>query len=226
MNYKNEERKKRIIERFDKLGFEIKFTKEVDLDDPRLTPYDISKSEKRIWAIALQHFDGLRDFYYNTDYQYCIGCEDDIYVSKSFSTDITGIIEHFEELKLDILMLGYLLPFKIDNESSYHQGYFPILKRTDKYLYQEYPNDIWGSQMYLVSRSYAKQLLDKYTPEFAFKNPDIPYNPDWIITKVGKRALLNPMIAVEEGVNLSDHIGQIDFHKRCFKCNYEEDKFL
>lgn len=226
VSYKNEERKRRMKERFDKLGFEVHFTKEVEKDDPRLISYDIKDTEKRIWAIMLQHLDGLRDFYYNTDYQYCIGGEDDVHISKDFANDIPDIIKHFEEMKLDVLMLGYLLSYTINNNCSMHQHYFPILKKTEKYLYQGYPDDIWGSQLYLVSRSYVKTLLDKYTPEFAFTTKeDIQYNPDWIITKVGKRALINPMIAVEEGVNLSEDTSQIEFHKKCFKYHYEEGKF-
>jgi hypothetical protein len=81
--------------------------------------------------------------------------------------------------------------------------------------------------MYLISRNYAEFLLNKFTPQFAFENiGSINYNPDWIITKNGKRALINPMIAVEEGVNLSDHAGQIYFHKSCCECNYDPDVYI
>jgi hypothetical protein len=81
--------------------------------------------------------------------------------------------------------------------------------------------------MYLISRNYAKFLLDKFTPQFAFENiGSLNYSPDWIITKNGKRALINPMIAVEEGVNLSGHEGQIIFHKQCCECNYDPDIYI
>ena len=34
------------------------------------------------------------------------------------------------------------------------------------------------------------------------------------------------MIAVEEGINLSDHEGQINFHKSCCECNYNPDIYI
>ena len=78
--------------------------------------------------------------------------------------------------------------------------------------------------MYLISRSYAKFLLNKYTLEFAVSNlNDPPYNPDWIITKNGNRAIIHPLIAVEEGDTKTDHSGQNDFHRSCFLCNYNPD---
>ena len=175
----------------------------------------------------LQHLDCIRDFFENTDKSHCIVCEDDIYISKNISNDIETIVKNFDELELDVLMLGYLLSHKIDNNNYHHNHYFPVLNNANinnEYMYHSYPDDIWGTQMYLISRNYAEFLLNKFTPQFAFENTStLNYNPDWIITKNGKRALINPMIAVEEGINISDHAGQINFHKQCFECNYNPD---
>ena len=211
VNYKNEERKNKMTERFNTVEINPIFIKEVHSNDNRLN-YNIDISIKRIWSILLQHLDCMKDFFENTDKTHCIICEDDIYISKNITNDIESIITNFDELELDILMLGYLLNnANINNE----------------YMYHSYPDDIWGTQMYLISRNYAEFLLNKFTPQFAFENIDtLNYNPDWIITKNGKRALINPMIAVEEGVNLSDHEGQIHFHKSCYECNYDPDVYI
>ena len=80
--------------------------------------------------------------------------------------------------------------------------------------------------MYLISRAYAKFLLDKYTIEFALNNLDKPYSPDWVITKNGNKAMLYPMIAVEEGNTKTSHEGQNNFHKRCFEANYDSNLFI
>ena len=245
VNYKNDERKIKMIERFNTVGINPIFIKEVHSNDPRLN-YTININLKRVWSIMLQHLDCIRDFFENSDKTHCIVCEDDIYISKNITNDIENIVKNFDELELDILMLGYLLPFKISESS-----YFPILlnnnnnndndnnnnnnndnnnndnRNNNKYTYHSYPDDIWGTQMYLISRKYAEFLLNKFTPQFAFENiSSLNYNPDWIITKNGKKALINPMIAVEEGVNLSDNEGQIYFHKKCCECNYNSDIYI
>lgn len=221
VSYKNEERKQRMINRFK--NFNIKFTKEVEIDDDRLSIYKDKDIEKRTWSIMLQHLDSMRDFYDNTNSKICIICEDDIHISKTMEEDIEQIIKDFFMLKLDVLMLGYLCPFKIAKDSFY----FPLLHENSNYKYHTYPNDIWGTQMYMISRDYAKYLLDFYTVSHAYETKDThPYSPDWIITKNGKRALINPMIAVEEGINLSDCDAQKSFHKRCFEANFDKEKYI
>jgi len=229
VNYKNDERKIRMTERFNTVGINPIFIKEVHANDNRLN-YNIDINLKRVWSIMLQHLDCMKDFFENTDKTHCIVCEDDIYISKNISNDIESIIKNFDELELDVLMLGYLLNHKIDNNNYHHNHYFPVLNNAtinNEYMYHLYPDDIWGTQMYLISRNYAEFLLNKFTPQFAFENINtLNYNPDWIITKNGKRALINPMIAVEEGVNLSDNEGQIYFHKSCCECNYDTNVYI
>ena len=230
VNYKNDERKIKMTERFNTVGINPIFIKEVHSDDNRLNYDTPDNNIKRVWSIMLQHLDCMRDFFENSDKAHCIICEDDIYISKNISNDIGNIVKNFDELELDVLMLGYLLNHKIDNNNYHHNHYFPVLNNAtinNKYMYHSYPDDIWGTQMYLISRNYASFLLNKFTPQFAFENiGSISYNPDWIITKNGKRALINPMIAVEEGVNLSDNEGQIHFHKQCCECNYDPDMYI
>jgi hypothetical protein len=43
---------------------------------------------------------------------------------------------------------------------------------------------------------------------------------------MGNRALLVPMMAVEEGGTKTDHDGQNEFHRRCFECNYDRDLYI
>ena len=229
VNYKNDERKIKMTKRFNTVGINPIFINEVHTNDNRLN-YNIDVNSKRVWSIMLQHLDCMRDFFENSNKTYCIICEDDIYISKNITNDIENIVKNFDELELDVLMLGYLLTHKIDNNNYHHNHYFPILNNNtinNKYKYHSYPDDIWGTQMYLISRNYANFLLNKFTPQFAFENiSSLNYSPDWIITKNGKRALINPMIAVEEGVNLSDNEGQIYFHKKCCECNYNPDIYI
>lgn len=217
INFNDDIRKERMIQRFNTMNIELKFTPPVYQIDPRIPLYADPKVEKRTWAIMLQHLDSIKDFYDNTNSSHCIVCEDDIMISKNFKNDLPNILQNFEHLKLDILLLGYLLPFKL-NENPYF--------KSKSYQYYNYPEDLWGSQMYLISRAYAKFLLDKYTIEFALNNLDKPYSPDWVITKNGNKAMLYPMIAVEEGNTKTSHEGQNNFHKRCFEANYDSNLFI
>jgi hypothetical protein len=232
ISYKNKDRKERMIKRFSSLNFNnINFVKEVHSDDDRITCFshleNYNKIEKRIWSIMFQHLDSVRDFYYkNEHYDHCIICEDDIFISKDLGVQLNDIIKDFDSLSLDVLMLGYLLPFSIDINSQYHLQYFPLLSKNSKYSLHKYPDDIWGTQMYMISRTYARFLLETFTNLYAYYNLNKPYNPDWIMTKNGNRALITPMIAVEEGVNLSDCESQQQYHKSCFEINYNSEKYI
>ena len=122
------------------------------------------------------------------------------------------------------MLLGYLLPYEIDMTTCLHKQYFKVLKEDTDYKFHEYPDDMWGSQMYLLNRDYAKFIVNKYYVE---KVHEKPLNPDWTITKdTIKRALINPMMALEEGVNVSDNQEQIDYHKQVYETHFKEGKYL
>jgi hypothetical protein len=216
INFNDDKRKERMTSRFRKLDIDLHFVNPVQMGDVRIenTPLD-----KRTSAIMLQHLDSVRHFYENTTADYSIICEDDIHISKNLVSDLPEIIKNFQELGLDILLLGYLFPRQLHGN-----GYFPVLKDTGRYSFHGYPDDIWGSQMYLISRKHAKYLIDTFTIQFAIDHLEkIPYSPDWIITKYGKRAVITPMIAVEEGEDKSGNCGQTDFHRRCHQHNFNAD---
>lgn len=225
INYKNDERRNRMKKRFDHFGIDPCFPEGVETTDTRLmnTPTGM---DKRIWAIMLQHLDAIRHFYEQSDLPYCVVCEDDIHISRNYLTDLTQIVPKFEQLQLDMLLMGCLLPYKIDMNTCLHQQYYVIIDHSDKFVYHRFPNDLWGCQMYMISRKYAKYLLDTFNVQYAIENIDKPYNPDWIITKNGNRAMIYPMLAVEEGVNVSNCQFQIDYHMQCYLLNYTEKDYI
>jgi hypothetical protein len=224
INYKNEERKKNMLGQFSHFSIVPRFTDPVENDDPRLK--DATNECRRVWAVMFQHLDSIRHFYEQTQETFCIVCEDDIRLSRTFLEDLKKLIPAIQEHVFDVVMLGYLLPYKIDMSTCLHKQYFQVIDHCDRFIFHEYPTDIWGTQMYLVTRSYAKHLLDKYTVDYALQHDTNNFSSDWIITKDGKRALIEPMIAVEEGRNLSDNGDQIDYHKRCYETNYDPSLYL
>lgn len=217
VNYNNEERKQRMTKRFQDIDMGLIFIPPVTIHDPRLKylPY------KRTCSIMVQHLDCIRHFIEQTSYKHCIVCEDDIFISKYFHEKLPKIVQDFEKLGLDSLLLGYLFTQNI--EGNWH---FPLLKKREddtELSYYGYPDDIWGSQMYMISRKQGVSLINTFTTDYALDNLDkIHYNPDWTITKHGKRAIIYPMMAVEEGSTNTDHPGQNNFHRQCFEKNYRE----
>ena len=81
--------------------------------------------------------------------------------------------------------------------------------------------------MYLITRNYAKFLLDNYYYDYSDKtlndNSIKQFSADWIITKNGNRALIYPMLAVEDGNANSGHYGQDKFHIDCHNFNINEN---
>lgn len=222
VNYKDEERRTKMTNRFKSINMDVHFVDPVSTQDPRIKPQPITDFEKRNWSIFFQHVDCMRNFYVNTTYDYCIICEDDVMISRTLDVQIPQIIDLYDSAKLDILLLSYLWPYEIPNNH-----YFPIISENEQYKIRGYPEDLWGAHMYMISRNHAKTLVDRYTPEYAFaQSPGQPFCTDWQFTKFGNRGLIVPMIGVEEGDVKTDHQGQIDFHRQCFLFNYREDKFL
>ena len=226
INFLDENRKKRMINRFDFFGIPLQFVPPVYKSDARLPQKeDHINCDNRTWSIMLQHMDSIRDFYNNSNNEYAIICEDDILLHKNFILYLPDILIEFEELKLDVLLLGYLL--NISAEGILASPEFSLIKKNEKYSYHELPYHLWGSQMYLINRNHAKFLLDKYTIEYAITNIEIsPYNPDWTLTKDGRHLLIYPMLALEEGITKTDHIGQNTFHQQCFDINYNPEIYF
>lgn len=225
VNYKDDVRREKMTQRVKSIGMDAHFVDPVSTKDPRIADKPISDFEKRNWSIFFQHVDCMKQFYENTTYDYCIICEDDVLLSRTLKTEIPEIIHLYDKTELDILLLSYLWPYEVPENN-----YFPVLYKDtgSKFQIQGYPEDLWGAHMYFMSRTHAKTLVERYTPEYALlqKEQDIPFCTDWQFTKFGKRGLLNPLVGVEEGEVKTDHQGQIDFHRACFEYNYKPDKFL
>jgi hypothetical protein len=223
VNFMDENRRSKMIERFDRLKIPVNFVDPVFKCDKRLCIEGIEEDHKRTYSIMLQHIDSIQDFLNTTDEteKYCIVCEDDVLLSKRLLDTLPGICKIFLELELDVLLLGYLSPDKVlDLER------FPVIKPGKEFTYTGYHSDLWGSQMYMVSREYAKRLIETFQPSYILRTDSLPYNPDWTITKCGKRALLSPMLALEEGEVKNECYEQSSFHQRCFETNFVEGEFF
>jgi len=224
LSFKNPYRKAQMEERFKQLDLNCSFYDGVGMDDARI----LINNGVGSWCCMFGHLDMIQNFYYNSTKDYGIFCEDDVYIHKNFKSMMPDIITDFKLMSLDILLLGYLIQFKIN--SNYINFELKYKSNDLKYTYHNYPNDLWGTQMYMLTKKYAKYILDKYSIEYAIKsltdNTLQPFSADWTITKEDNRALIFPMLAVETADKKSGHYGQDTFHENCKNFNYKPDIYI
>jgi len=199
LNHNNRERKEKMEKRL--YNFNTKFIEGVNITNIRDN------------NIMLSHLECIKDFYYNTKESYAIICEDDVYIHHQLYDMLPRVIDDFKNLNLDILLLSYLL-------NHHPENYYNKIYESNNFKYYNYDKNLWGAHMYLISRHYAIYLIEKFDINWSINNPDKPFSPDWIITKNGVKALLWPVLGVEEGIVNCDSQNQIEFHKKCKKFLY------
>jgi hypothetical protein len=224
----NDPRRKQImLDRFAKVGIHCTIYEGVPFSDERIRGRDISDGVKRLWSCTYGHMDMINHFYYKTNKTFGLFCEDDVRLHKDLKTFMPRIGVDFQTLGLDILLLGYLATFKIADWQAHYQ-----LKRDVPnpwgFKYHNYPQDQWGVQMYMVSRPYAKFILDQFAVGYADRTLSdrtiASFSPDWTISKNGNRALITPILVVEDfeyATEADQHDGQKAFHRKCCVVNYD-----
>jgi len=235
LNYNNDKRKINMKMRLAQVDIECIFMSGVDFTDKRISNYHemLDNGTKRVWSCMYGHLDMIHMFYYNTNKEYGIFCEDDIFIHKNIKKYLPRICFDFNALNLDVLLLGYLLQDRVSNIAPNFQNDFSIKFLNDNkspFTYYSFPDYVWGTQMYMLSRKHAKFLLDKYMTGYSkltIQNKDIvPFSADWTLTKDGNRALISPILVVEDNSTTYHDIGQKSFHKQCFDAHYEDDLFV
>lgn len=210
-SFKNPERKARMTERFDTVGHPVVWVDPVPITDPRI----VDDSDKRCQAIMYNHLDMITAFLAG-DAEYGIFCEDDIFIRRDFANTVKIAIDGYKRIGPDVMLLGYLpnyIPF------SYQHDWIHSLVEPPFAFLSVFP-ELWGSQMYMCDRAAAKRLYDACCDPTRVSTH---FSPDWAITKFGKSVALYPMLAVEEGVVVTDHWGQQDFHQVCFNAHFNKD---
>jgi GR25 family glycosyltransferase involved in LPS biosynthesis len=217
LSFDNQKRKTEMLSKFKNFNNFIHFNKGVGFEDKRMIIKDTSLS------CMLGHFDMIKDFYNNSTNDYAIFCEDDIIIHKDLNDIVGKILINNDIQDFDIVLLGYLLHYELspDDSKTYIDGNFKL---------HQYNDELWGAQMYLISRSYAKYIIDTFDFSYFIKSKVYhesltPYSTDWIITKkTKKRYLVYPPLCLENGdLEKYDHVGQYNFHKKCYELHINSD---
>lgn len=215
LSYNNKEKRNSMKKRFDSLNIKCRFYTGVDPNnDDRFKGYKLNKIQLRQWSCTYGHLDIINDFFYNSDKPFAIICEDDICIHKDIKTLLHFIISDFNLLRLDILLLSYLLPYRIGSSHiSNGFSYKTTIPEDSSFSYHNFPNYISGTQMYIITRNYASKLLDKYYDDYAGIR-DNAFLSDKVLFGTQNRALLYPMLAVENE-NQEDL-----YHKLCHNIHF------
>ena len=210
VNYKDNSRRQRMLHRLRTVGLYPRFSSGISTQDIPAKYHDCGL-DLRSTVVMLDHLDNINHFLKNTSYQQAIFFEDDVMIRKDFTDKLPDILKVFDKLRLDVCLLSSLIqchPSTLGNKLLYRDG---------SNEYYSYTDDVWGAHMYMLSRTYAERLINKYTLDWAINNRTKPFTSDWLITKDTKsRALLYPPLGIEEGKVATDDIAQINFHKKCF----------
>ena len=230
LSFNNPQRSNEMFNRFKSIGLDITIFEGIPIDDPRIADNNIRKTSneiKRCWSVTYGHLTNIRNFY-NSGKDFGIFCENDVIVNKNLPFFLPYIMEEFNQMNLDSLLLGYMTNWKLEE---WMQGYELKQHFTNRpYKYLNYPNNLWGIHCLMLNRKGAKKLLDEFEGRAdEWINHESGFSPDWTLTKIGNRALITPMFAVENGEDDMDHYqdnGQCNFHKNTYLANYISGVFV
>jgi GR25 family glycosyltransferase involved in LPS biosynthesis len=243
-NLKRRERLKRV---FSERGLEARFYDGVGPDDPRISGRPLRPNVQRAWSIMYGHLDMLQLFL-EAGTPFGIFCEDDILIRRDFGVHLPQILEHFKELKLDVLLLGNLcsnpnfrfcsnFPEMVTSSLSMLSAPSEPFQSAPKepypfkyYAYDSNPESaVWGTQMYMLHRDQAQFLVQKYANGYSDATLSdkslVHFSADWTITKEGTKAIIYPLVAIESYETEYADAGQDACRKACHKLFYSEKVF-
>ena len=234
LSYARPDRAASMAARFRGFGLDLAVSPGVAHDDPRLTAAS-DAGLRRLWSATYGHLDMVRAFLAG-DKTWGVFCEDDVLLAADFGAQLPGALADAAALDLDLLMLGYMTSWPLAPSGAHPL----LLERGGGGAYLGYPADQWGAHLYALSRRGARRALEKFADGAyalaSLHEPEKAFSPDWTITKLdaggdgrGRRALLYPMIAVEDGSDGMEHYGhegQADFHAATFEANTRGREFV
>lgn len=233
VSYNSPERTATMKARFANMDISLNVHTGVQMDDPRLAFAGEDMSAKRLASVFYGHLDNIADFWASGK-EYGFFCEDDVHIHKRLKDELPTVIRDFNNMDLDILLLGYMTHSPIEWwMANYPLVYDPGANSGVPYRYHRYHREHWGIHLFMISRKYAGELLATYDGEYAarqYKNPSkhTVFNPDWILSKHAahnKRALRWPGLAVEDGKGKYEHFGQGEFHRLSHNIQYVEGEY-
>ncbi|MGH7290163.1 MAG: hypothetical protein ACREJT_03055 [Myxococcota bacterium] len=225
LNYDNESRRQSMVKRFAAVGLNpsaVHVYGGIAESDPRIAGRGLDSHVARVWSCAYGHLDMIRTFVERDTSAFGLFCEDDLLIDAAFGARVRVLVPYVEAVGLDLVLLGYLLPFQLSLSATTctHVLAYRTPEADVRYGLHLYGQDLWGTQMYLLSRVHAETILDRYANGYAdqclaLKSQTQVFASDFMITKTGNRRMLYPMLAIEDGLATYTDVGQQMFHAAC-----------
>jgi len=230
LSFNHPERTANMKARFDALGLPLHVFEGIPITDERIADNTMRKTPtavKRLWSVTYGHLTNIQSFYQNGK-AFGIFCENDVVINKNIPFFLPDIMSEFHEMKLDILLLGYMTTYDL---KEWMEGYSIKKEYPGKpYKYLNYPDHQWGIHGIMISHEGAKKILDSFMNRADdYINHESNFSPDWTLSKFGNRALISPMFIVENGEDGMDHYGdeiQYQFHLNTYKHNFVPGVFI
>ena len=112
LNFNNEDRKQSMIKRFKDADLPIHFFKGISTQEIKDCYPETKSMSINPWSCMCGHLEMIK-YFYETELEYGIFCEDDILIHKDLKQMLPTILDDFNKMNLDVLLLGYLLQFKL-----------------------------------------------------------------------------------------------------------------
>ena len=209
------EKRNIMSEKFNKLNINCNFYAVVNDDNSKIDKKIYDKQQRKSLSIMYSHIEIIKHFYNNLNSKYAIICEDDIIIHKDIKNILRKVLIDFNILDLDILLLSYMVPYKIT--FSEMSSDYPLKREMlldSYYKYHDYPKNISGTQMYMITKEYAKYILNKLD-ETCETFDEKYFTIDKLLLYGGNKALLYPMLAIENDEQ------EDEYHKLCHKIHFE-----
>lgn len=223
LTYKNPNRKAEMQQRFAQLGLHYEFVESVAIADVCISADVVAEAKQlKLWypkpfSIMAGYLLILEKIVAGTE-DISIVTEDDVQLRRDFSQLLPSVQDNFQRIAPDVMMLvyqnynfhyplsefGYLISQPqpapdFETHQDQHTYY-----DTRVFQHETMPvtfNKIWGTQMFMITKTFAQHVLTHYGVAYAesaiLDQSKNIWSPDSIISKVGKTALINPMMGVE-----------------------------
>ena len=210
-------RRERMVTRFEhhKLLPQVTFIGAVTKDDPILdfyhTDYPIDTTSNLLMcssACFISHLRAVRAFYdLPSNVTHAIICEDDILLDNEFKYRLREVLDNVPQ-DAPLVSLSYMMNSWDGTTCS---GVDPQLKNIFKFNGER----IWGAQMYLISRDYAKEVLKLYEGVPYVSQPYELHSSE-IIIRASNGYLCKPPLAIEDGIDSDRAPGDLPYHHNHF----------
>jgi hypothetical protein len=173
-----------------------------------------------VCSILLGHISMIQHYLDTSDEEFAIFCENDIRIHRDIKKKLPDYLSEMKKFELDILRLGYFVRSGIYLTNLEHIT--PTIFKNRGFL------EIYGAQMYILTRAQCEKYVKKYTMQYFLANqfnPQVSYYPDNTVVVDGNMAVVYPMLAIEYIPDdwVSEHGDNTEYQRDSCKFNLTDD---